>query len=118
MPAPRRPLAVTADRHLLDDLLRLAAAGGTEGDVAPDPAAARARYPGAPVVIIGVDRVGACARARLPRRPRVIVIGRGSVLKDVEQAIEMIGAAHVAVLPDAEPWLVGQFAQREEEEPE
>ena len=43
-PGPRLPLVVTADSDLLDDLLRLAAAGGTEVDVAHDPAAARPRY--------------------------------------------------------------------------
>ena len=34
---PRLPLVVTADPELLDDLLRLAAAGGTDVDVAPIP---------------------------------------------------------------------------------
>ena len=33
MSAPRLPLVVTADQDLLDDLLRLAAAGGTEVEV-------------------------------------------------------------------------------------
>ena len=32
MTDPRLPLLVTADPDLLDDLLRLAAAGGTEAD--------------------------------------------------------------------------------------
>jgi hypothetical protein len=40
-PGPRLPLVVTADEDLLDHLLRLAAAAGTEVDVAADPAAAR-----------------------------------------------------------------------------
>ncbi|MEU4419516.1 septum site-determining protein Ssd [Actinoplanes sp. NPDC024001] len=111
MSAPRRPLIVTADPDLLDDLLRLAAAGGTEADVAPDPAAARVRYPAAPLVLVGADQVTACLRARLPRRPRTIVIARGSAPDHTWEIAELIGAEHVAVLPAAEPWVVDQLTQ-------
>ncbi|HEX5597865.1 MAG TPA: septum site-determining protein minD, partial [Micromonosporaceae bacterium] len=41
---PRLPLVLTSDDELLDDLLRLAAAGGTEVELAPDPADARPRW--------------------------------------------------------------------------
>lgn len=112
MPAPRRPLIVTADPDLLDDLLRLAAAGGAEVDVASDPSAARARYPGAPLVLIGADQIAACLRARLPRRPRVILVGHGDTPGRAWEASNLIGAEHVAVLPTAEPWVVDQFAGR------
>ena len=57
-PGPPLPLVVTADPDLLDDLLRLAAAGGTEVEVAADPAAARARFVHAPLVMIGADQAG------------------------------------------------------------
>jgi secretion/DNA translocation related CpaE-like protein len=109
-PGPRLPLIVTADPDLLDDLLRLAAAGGTEADVASDPAAARPRYPGAPLVIVGADQVDACLRARLPRRPRIVVVARADSPDGPWQAAELLGAEHVAVLPAAEPWLVDRFA--------
>ncbi|BAL85536.1 hypothetical protein AMIS_3160 [Actinoplanes missouriensis 431] len=116
MPAPRRPLVVTADRDLLDDLLRLAAAGGAEVDVAPDPAAARARYPAASLVVVGADQAESCARARLPRRPRVIVVGRHSDMDATTwEFAEPLGAEHVAVLPAAETWVVEQFAARPEQ---
>ncbi|MBB2945074.1 secretion/DNA translocation related CpaE-like protein [Actinoplanes lutulentus] len=115
MPGPRRPLVVTADHELLDDLLRLAAAGGTDVDVAPDPAAARARYPGASLVVIGSDQVAACIRARLPRRRKVIVVGRHSAVDATTwQNAEPLGAEHVAVLPTAETWVVEQFSERPE----
>ncbi|MEU4694529.1 septum site-determining protein Ssd [Actinoplanes sp. NPDC023714] len=118
MPAARRPLVVTADQELLDDLLRLAAAGGVEVDVAPDPAAARARYPGAPLVVIGSDQVPACVRARLPRRRRVIVAGRHSAVDaSTWQLAEPLGAEHVAVLPSAETWVAEQLATPPEPEP-
>ncbi|MEV6305130.1 septum site-determining protein Ssd [Actinoplanes sp. NPDC051861] len=114
MPAPRRPLVVTADPDLLDDLLRLAAAGGTEVDVAPDPAAARARYPGAPLVLIGADQVVASLRARLPRRRRVIVVGRAEIADDVWKVSDLIGAEHLVILPAAESWVAEQLAGRPE----
>jgi secretion/DNA translocation related CpaE-like protein len=73
--APPLPLLVTSDEDLLEDLLRLAAAGCAEAEVAPDPIAARPRYATAPLVLIGLDQAPACLRARLPRRPRTAVVG-------------------------------------------
>ncbi|KUL39075.1 septum site-determining protein Ssd [Actinoplanes awajinensis] len=112
MPLPPRPLLITADADLLDDLLRLAAAAGNEVDVAPDPIAGRPRYLPAPVVLIGADQVLPGLRARLPRRPRVIVVARGAPGDEIWSAAEPLGADHVAVLPDAEPWLVEQLDGR------
>ncbi|WP_412740982.1 septum site-determining protein Ssd [Krasilnikovia sp. MM14-A1259] len=103
---------MTGDPDLLDDLLRLAAAGGTEVDVAPDPAAARPRYCAAPLVFIGADQATPCLRARLPRRPRVVIVGRTQVAETAWEVAEMLGAEHVAALPAAEPWLVDRFAER------
>jgi secretion/DNA translocation related CpaE-like protein len=107
----RLPLVLTADDELLDDLLRLAAAGGTEVDVAPDPAAARTRWPSAPIVTVGVDQAESCLRARLPRRPRVALVGRAGGGDSAWELAELIGAEHVAMLPAAEPWLVDRFAE-------
>jgi secretion/DNA translocation related CpaE-like protein len=112
--APRLPLVVTADPDLLDDLLRLAAAGGTEVDVAPDPVAARARFAAAPLVLIGADQAAACRRARFPRRPRTVVVGHPPALEAVWEVAGQLGAEHVAELPTAEPWLVDRFAERAE----
>ncbi len=111
-PGPCRPLVVTADQDLLDDLLRLAAAGGTEVDVAADPAAARVRYPHAPHVMIGADQAAACLRARLPKRSRVIVVGREPAVDPAWEVAELLGAEHIAVLPTAEPWIVDRFAEQ------
>jgi secretion/DNA translocation related CpaE-like protein len=109
---PRLPLVVTADPDLLDDLLRLAAAGGTEVDVAPDPVAARARFATAPLVMIGADQAAACLRAHLPRRPRMVIVGRAPAVEAAWDVAESLGAEHVAALPTAEPWLVDRFAER------
>jgi secretion/DNA translocation related CpaE-like protein len=111
-PGPRLPLVVTADPELLDDLLRLAAAAGTDVDVAPDPAAARPRFAAAPLVLIGADQAGPCLRARLPRRPRIVLVGHPPAVDDAWKLAEPLGAEHVAVLPDAEPWLVDRLTER------
>lgn len=109
-PSPRLPLVVTADPVLLDDLLRLAAAGGTEVEVAPDPATARPRWGGTPLVVIGVDQAAGCLRARLPRRRRMVLVGRSGHDDPPWNVAELLGAEHVAMLPAAEPWLVDRFA--------
>ena len=111
MPLSRLPLVVTAEPDLLDDLLRLAAAGGTEVDVAADPMAARPRYAAAPLVVIGGDQVEACLRARLPRRSRTVVVSRAELPLPAVEAAHMLGAEHLAELPLAEPWLVDRFAE-------
>jgi len=108
---PRLPLVLTSDDDLLDELLRLAAAGGTEGEVAPDPPAARARWVAAPLVLVGSDQTQACLRARLPRRPRVIMVGRSGNGDPSWDLAELLGAEHVAMLPAAQPWLVDRFAE-------
>jgi secretion/DNA translocation related CpaE-like protein len=110
---PRLPLVVTADPDLLDDLLRLAAAGGTELDVAPDPAAARSRIPGAPLVVIGVDQAAACLRARVPRRPGTLVVGHPPEAETAAKIAQDLGAEHLIELPTAESWLVNRFAARD-----
>ena len=112
MPVPRLPLVVTADPDLLDDLLRLAAAGGTEVAVAPDPAAARSRFSSASLVVLGADQITACLRARLPRRPMVVAVARFKPPAGAWEAAGLLGAEHVCILPDAEPWLVDRFAER------
>lgn len=118
VPLPTRvplPLVVTADPDLLDDLLGLAAASGAEVDVANDPAAARNRYGRAPLVLIGADQAQACVRARLPRRPGVILVGRDTTDpadSAVWELAELLGAQHVAMLPAAEPWLADRLADR------
>ena len=101
-----RPLIVTSDPVLHDELLRLAAAAGVDPDVAPDVGAARASWHAASVVVVGPDLLAACGRARLPRRPGVLAVGRD--LDDASvwvHAVE-VGAERVVFLPDAAPWLV------------
>ena len=109
-----RPLLLTSDAELLDDLLRLAAAAGTEVDVAPDPGSARAAWPNAPLVLIGDDLAHAVAGARLRRRLGVVLVGRDLDDAGIWQRAVAAGAEQVALLPDAEPWLVGRLGDARE----
>ncbi|MEV4345940.1 septum site-determining protein Ssd [Actinoplanes sp. NPDC049596] len=115
MSAPRLPLVVTADPDLLDDLLRLAAAGGTEVDVAPDPVAARSRYGFAPLVMLGADQLEAGRRARLPRRSRVALVFRGDLPPPLERLARQFGVDHIVELPTAEAWIVDRFAEQHDQ---
>jgi secretion/DNA translocation related CpaE-like protein len=108
--APGRPLVVTANPALLDELLRLAAAAGVEVDVAPDASGARARWATSHIVVVGADRADDCVRHRLPRRRGVVLAAFGEKPAAEELLAEALGAAHIAMLPAAEPWLVATFA--------
>lgn len=121
----RRPLLVTSDEDLLDELLRLAAAAGTELQVAADPAAARGHYRAAPLVLLGADQAGACLRARLPRRGDVVIVASaaspdppgGPGESGLWEHADQLGATYVASLPAAEPWLVDRLAGRGQQHP-
>ncbi len=105
-PPPCRPLIVTTDSELLDDLLRLTAEAGVIADAASDPASARPYLDSASIVLIGIDKAEACVRAGLPRRPGMILIGRHEGgLPDWAEADDL-GVDHIVTLPAAEPWLL------------
>jgi len=110
-PAGRpHPLIVTHESGLLDDLLRLAAAGGAEVRVAHDLVAARADWPSAPFVILGADCVPDGTGLDLPPRTSLILVGRADDGDRMWRCAPVVRAEHVAVLPDAEGWLVDRFS--------
>ncbi len=109
--APTRPLLVTEDAVLLDDLLRLAALAGTEVDVTTGPPGHRPGWLAAPLVLLGSDAAVRCVRAGLPRRPGVVLVGGDPDDPSVWQTGVSLGAEHVVFLPDGEPWLVDRLAE-------
>lgn len=104
-----RPLVVTADPDLLDDLLRLAAVSGTEVDVVADLGRGRSAWAAAPLVL--VDDAVVVGVAGLPRRGEVVLVGRDLDDAGVWRRAVDLGAEHVVHLPDAESWLVDRLAR-------
>jgi secretion/DNA translocation related CpaE-like protein len=111
-----RPLLVSGDADLIDDVLRLAAANGVEVHLAPDPEGARGHWPLAPLVLVGADAGGVVSAARLPRRRDVVLVSRQPTSEDWQRAVEL-GAEHVVCLPDAERWLIDRLADSGEGTP-
>ena len=112
-PAPaaaNRPLLVTADLELLDDVLRLGAAAGVDVDVAHDPVGARSGWSSAALVMVGDDQSMAIGRASMRRRDGVVLVGRDLDNGDIWKRAMAVGAEHVALLPDAESWLIARMA--------
>lgn len=70
-----RALLVTADPHLLDELMRLCAAVGVAPEHAGDEAAALHAWQPAPAVLIGHDLLARLARLGPPRRQGVYAVG-------------------------------------------
>jgi secretion/DNA translocation related CpaE-like protein len=105
-----RPLVVTADPTLLDDLLRLCAAADVEPQVAHDDVAARQEWANAPLVVVGEDLAPGLVRGRVARRDGVLLVGLDPAKVDVWDLGVALGADGIVFLPDAESWLVGRLA--------
>ena len=107
---PRRPLIVTTDPILLDNLVQLAAAASAEVSVATDAAVARTAWCAAPFVLLGADSVRRCAQADLPARAAIILVSRDADIEPRWHDAEALKAEQVAVLPTAETWLLDRLA--------
>jgi len=108
--APPRPLVISADEELIDDLLRLLAAAGTEPELATGGPALRRAHRDAPLVLLGADALSGGAVRALRRRPGVVVVsGRPLPATGWAAAVE-VGAERVAVLPEDEAWLLSRSA--------
>jgi secretion/DNA translocation related CpaE-like protein len=102
-------LLVSDDPALLDQVVDLAARLALELDVAPGPDAARHRYPRAPLVLIGDEAAPACARARLPERRNVMLLGRVYGLDRLAVLADAVGADQVVQFPHGIDHLVDEF---------
>lgn len=110
MDRPDRPLVITDDHDLLDDLLRVAAAAGVELDVAHVPAHARPYWNRAPLVVVGGDMADALAATAPPPRRRVLLVTHIPDDPDTWRKCVAVGAQAVLELPSAERRLVDEFA--------
>jgi len=105
-----RPLVVSTDESLLDDLLRLLAAAGSTPELTSGGGALRRAHRTAPVVLLGADVLAAAAVRALPRRPGVVVVLSREPEAEVWSAAVDVGAERVVVLPRDETWLVERVA--------
>jgi len=108
--SPARPLVVSADERLLDDVLRLLAAAGTEPELATGGAALRRAHREASLVLVGADVLEAAVVRALPRRPGVVVVAAGELSAAEWATAVELGAERVAVLPADEGWLLARAA--------
>ena len=106
--APARPLVVSTDERLLDDLLRLLAAAGAEPELTTGGPALRRAWRQAPLVLVGADVLGDAVVRALPRRPGVVVVAARELPAAEWAGAVTIGAERVAVLPDDESWLLAR----------
>ena len=114
-PPAGRPLLVVDDPDVLDELLRLAAATGTEVDVAADPAAARRCWRTAPLVVVAAGlRRGARAAAGCRAAAASCCSARAWTTPACGSAAVEAGAERVVFLPDAEDWLTARLADAAE----
>ncbi|MDA0636677.1 CpaE-like family protein [Nonomuraea sp. MCN248] len=112
-----RPLVITEDRDLLDDLVRIAAAAGAQLDVAHAPAHARPFWGPAPLVVVGADLADAVAACAPPARDRVFLVTRTPDDPDTWRRCVGVGAQTVVPLPDDERRLVEELADAMEPHP-
>lgn len=114
-----RPLFVTRDQTLTEDLLRLAAAAGVTADVAGDAAAALRGWSGAALVLLGADMAEELAHLRPARRPGVHVVAWGAMPDELFRLALAVGAENVAELPRSDDWVtetltdLGEAARRD-----
>lgn len=110
-----RPLLVTSDPDLLDDLLRLCAAAGVDARVAGDVPAARGPWEGAPIVVLGDELSRPALASGLARRRDLVLVGRDLDDAEVWTRAAALGAESVVFLPDGQSWLVDRLGAACEE---
>jgi secretion/DNA translocation related CpaE-like protein len=100
---------MVAPGELAEELARLAAAAGCEPSQVSDLDTLREQWSSAPLVLLDIAAASAASRAGLPRRDGVVIVCTNAE-PDAWRCAVAVGAQQVAVLPDAEAWLVSALA--------
>lgn len=100
-----RPLIVTADDELLDELLRISAAARVEVAHSRD-VGSRAQWRAAPVVLIDATQVPVAVTAGLPRRPGVVAVFGAEPVDAIWQSCIALGVERSFAVPGAELELI------------
>lgn len=117
MPSPPtpRPLIVTDDPRILEELLRLAAAADVDPVVAHAVAHACRDWPDSPLVVVGADLAAGMAARAPHRHPNLVVAAYAPRSQapgsesDLWREAVRLGAHDVLSLPEAETRLVDLF---------
>ncbi|CAM3661490.1 septum formation initiator [Nocardiopsis rhodophaea] len=115
-PTATRPLVITDNPELLDDLLRLASAAAVDVTVAHTTANAGRDWSRAPLIVVGADLLSALADLEPEPHPNVVAAGRdgrrcAAPAHAVGTAARRVGARAVFSLPDDEAALAELFAE-------
>ncbi len=100
-------LVVSADEDLQARLISLATGAGVGAVAVGEPAQALRRWQEADLVLLGLD----LADLQVPRRTGVVLVSTDQDDVTVWERAVRVGAEHVAVLPDAERWLVDRCSE-------
>ncbi len=114
MTRQHRPLVLTADPELLDDLLGMAAAVGVAVDVAVEPTMCRPQWTEAPLVLLGADVAAATVAARLEPRAGVLLVSHGGRLPELPPAAAGVGVEDMVRLPSREAEVLERLADTAE----
>lgn len=116
MPTDTRPLVITANDELLDDILKIANATDSTPHVAPDYAAAAELWQRASIVLCDQKGAQEALDARAPWRPALVLVARGQgsdppPSEELWRLAADLSADHIAVLPEATRWLTRRLQQ-------
>jgi secretion/DNA translocation related CpaE-like protein len=106
----RRPLLLTADPELLDQLLGTAAAAGVAVDVAVEPTTCGPQWTDAPLVLLGADLAGVVPAARLPARAGVVLVTPHAATAELWGIADTVGAEEVIGLQGDEDDVLERLA--------
>jgi len=104
-----RPLIVTANDALLDELLRIAAAAGVDVTHNRD-VGSRTQWRSSSTVLIDAAQVPAAVAAGMPRRPGVIVVFDGAPDDSIWQRCLALGVERTCAVPGSEVELIELLA--------
>ncbi len=109
-----RPAVVTEDRDLLDQILRLCAAGGVTPDLANDSTGRRHAWACASMVLVGDDQASTVARLGLSRRDNVVLVSLSADRAAVWRLAVELRADQVVFLPEEQQRLIDCLADAAE----
>jgi len=101
-----RPLVITDNEQMLDDLLRVAAAAGVEVNHSREPES-RALWRSASVVLIDAALLRRAVTARLNRRSGVVVVAAAEPESELWELCVRLGVERTVVLRQSEELLIG-----------